>query len=75
MSTAAGGGGLTYNLNIGRIEMISQEPASPRPRFSGVDTRKVEQLIGDLEFETRQPTRQQTESRFNQAFTDLGRPL
>ncbi len=73
--TAAGGGGVTYNLNIGRMQMTLKRPAQTPPLFSVIRTRKVEQIIGDWDFETLQPTRQQTESRFNVAFTDLGSPF
>ncbi|MFQ5613735.1 MAG: hypothetical protein ACE5H9_16545 [Anaerolineae bacterium] len=53
-----GGGPVTYNLNVGRIEMDlgSAPPPAPsgsRPApFSVVMTRKVEQIIGDFDFET-----------------------
>ncbi len=76
--TGSGGGGLTYNLNIGQLRFNTASAAQtsqlPNP-FTLVYTRKVEQVIGDIDFETFSPTRQQTESRFNLAFTDLGVPF
>ncbi len=72
--TAAGGGGLTYNLHLGRIR-LDVDAATRPPAVRVLRSEKVEQLIGDWDFETLQPTRQQTESRFNVAFTDLGSPF
>ena len=72
--TAAGGGGVGYNLNLGRIQFSVDRAAVP-PELVVVGSEKVEQLIGDWDFETLRPTRQQTESRFNVAFTDLGAPF
>ncbi len=73
--TAAGGGGVKYCLNIGRLRLRHHTPAYRPPRFVVQQTRKVEQIIGDLDFETVGPTRQRTESRFRVAYTDLGVPL
>ena len=80
--TGSGGGGLTYNLHIGQIVMevgpsepsAQTAPATPAP-FVVLNTRKVEQIIGDIDFETLLPTRQLTESRFNLGVTDLGSPF
>ncbi len=72
--TAAGGGGLTYNLHLGRIA-LDLDPAARPPAVEVLRSAKVEQLVGDWDFETLQPTRQQTETRFNVAFTDLGAPF
>ena len=72
--TAAGGGGVGYNLNLGRIRLDVDASALPSALVA-LHTEKVEQLIGDLDFETLEPTRQQTGSRFNVEFTDLGAPF
>lgn len=72
--TASGGGPVTYNLNVGRIEMELDQSKLPPPLVL-LETRKVEQVVGDLDFETVQPTRQQTGTRFNVHFTDLGSPF
>ena len=72
--TAAGGGEVGYNLNLGRIEFTVDEAAIP-PELVVLETEKVEQLIGDWDFETFEPTRQQTARRFNVEFTDLGAPF
>ncbi len=79
--TASGGGFVTYNLNVGRMEFeLGQggsggESAGNGPPFRLLTTRKLEQVIGDLDFETLKPTRQQTETRFGIAHTDLGAPF
>ena len=74
--TASGGGPVTYNLNIGRIELtLDQNKKQPRPSLSLIETRKVEQIIGDFDFETEGLTRQRTGERFNVYFTDLGSPF
>jgi len=71
--TAAGGGGVGYNLNIGYMKLgVGQNPPVTVSSMRLKNTRKVEQIIGDLDFETGEATRQQTESRFNILFTDLG---
>ncbi|HEC23292.1 MAG TPA: DUF4185 domain-containing protein [Chloroflexi bacterium] len=72
--TASGGGGVTYNLNVGHLRLEIRPPETPA-LFDLLATRKVEQIIGDIDFETLEPTRQQTESRFNLAHTDLGAPF
>jgi hypothetical protein len=72
--TAAGGGPVTYNLNVGQIK-LTLDKSKPPPPLTLLDTRKVEQIVGDWDLETLQPTRQQTESRFNVLFTDLGSPF
>ncbi len=72
--TAAGGGGVTYNLNLGQIVLDIDRDARPSA-LSVVTTQKVEQLIGDVDLETLEPTRQRTASRFNVEFTDLGAPF
>ena len=69
---AAGGGGVTYALNVAKLEFTTRPARVTRPRLSLVKTRKVEQVIGDWEFETLQPTRQKTETRFNLLHSDLG---
>ena len=69
---AAGGGGVPYALNIARIEFRPRVAPRTPARFTVLTTRKVEQVIGDVDFETLQPTRQQTESRYGIAHTDLG---
>ncbi|HFA59463.1 MAG TPA: DUF4185 domain-containing protein, partial [Rhodospirillales bacterium] len=45
------------------------------PPLELVWTRKREQIVGDVDFETLAPTRQRTESRFGLAYTDLGAPF
>jgi len=72
--TAAGGGGLGYNLNLGRIRLDVDRSRRPADVVV-LGSEKVEQLIGDVDFETLQSTRQQTASRFNAEFTDLGAPF
>ena len=69
--TAAGGGPVTYNLNVGRMEMRLRQP----PPLTLLETRKVEQIIGDFDFERQGLTRQRTGERFNVYFTDLGSPF
>ncbi len=69
---AAGGGGLTYALNIGRLEFETRPPRVVPASLRQVQTRKVEQVIGDVDFETLQPTRQRTESQVNLLHSDLG---
>ena len=73
--TAAGGGGVKYCLNIGRLKLKHKAVSYTRPEYFVERTRKVEQIVGDLDFETMGKTRQLTESRFNVAHTDLGVPL
>jgi hypothetical protein len=63
--TAAGGGGVTYNLNVAHMEMKLRSPGSIYLPLILAFSRKVEQIIDDLDFETRGLTRQRTESRFN----------
>ncbi|RMG01657.1 MAG: hypothetical protein D6741_04910, partial [Planctomycetota bacterium] len=70
--TAAGGGGVTYALNIARLEFKTRPPRVTRPQWSLKTSRKVEQVVGDWDFETLKPTRQRTETRFNLLHTDLG---
>ncbi len=85
---AAGGGEVTYNLNFGKLVFRRERrraavrpaatgsamPGFPAP-FELVSTRKREQIIGDIDFETLERTRQRTESRFGLAHTDLGAPF
>ncbi len=72
---AAGGGGVTYALNLARLKFIRRTPRHEPARVQVLDTRKVEQVVGDWDFETLRRTRQQTETRFNLAHTDLGVPV
>ncbi len=72
--TAAGGGEVAYNLNLGRIALDIDRDARPAD-LALLGTRKVEQLIGAVDLETFEPTRQRTASRFNVEFTDLGAPF
>ena len=73
--TAAGGGPVNYNLNVGQITVTRRTPSDLYLPLILAETRKREQIVGDIDFETLQPTRQRTESRFNVAFTDLGSPF
>ncbi len=49
-----------------------QPPDGGANPFTLLSARKVEQVIGDTDFETFQPTHQLTETRFGLAHTDLG---
>ena len=94
--TAAGGGEVTYNLNLGRLVFTrnsgggggatsggggggSATVGAPGTGFAPplelLSTRKREQIIGDIDFETLKSTRQRTETRFGLAYTDLGAPF
>ncbi len=69
---AAGGGGLTYALNIGRLELETRPPRVVPAAWRKIRTRKVEQVIGDVDFETMRPTRQRTQSQVDLLHSDLG---
>ncbi len=69
---AAGGGGVTYALNVARLQFDRREPRVEPAAYRVIDTRKVEQIIGDVDFETMKPTRQRTGTRFNLLHSDLG---
>src|SRR6266550_8397836 len=46
--------------------------AAPRLRYLFGSTAKVEQVIGDIDNQTKQPTNNQTSSRYSVLGTDLG---